>query len=277
MKLQSLTVYLKNHVGLVAGIVLGLASGLGAFGVALGILIGYLTDELLRDRKVRTRAAKILQAPQKGILDDRWTKITASIGLACAVAVEEETDNDDQTQNSTIGIAEQELLKAKISTHLGLSGRQANLARLLITQVLSGPPVQTVGLAELYRSLSSETERYRLLELLFLAAGGDAGVINPGQSSLIKVLSIDLDITAEQYNTARDGAVGVDLSPYEILGISADASDAEIRRVYHRLASQFHPDTGSALERHRIDQSREAFMRIKNAYNHIIEEREARR
>jgi len=34
----------------------------------------------------------------------------------------------------------------------------------------------------------------------------------------------------------------VDVGPYEVLGVSKDATDAEIKRNYRRLARQYHPD-----------------------------------
>lgn len=272
-----ITTYLKNHVGLVVGLVLGLLSGLGAFGAAIGILVGYLADELVRDQKIRRRAAAVLQNPRKGVLDDHWTKTTVAIGLACTVATRVTADRPESSRTGSIDMAEAELLKSKITEHLGLNGRRAGLARVLIGQVLSGSPIQVGAVVELYRSLSAEIERTELLKLLFSVAQRDHGHISAEQLFLVKKLSIDLQVQAEQYNAIRRQISGFDSSPYEILGLSPDATDTEIKRIYHRLAAQFHPDTGTALGDHRLEQSSEAFMRIKNAYNRIIEDREAQR
>ena len=261
--------FLKNHVGFVSGIILGLLSGLGIFGLGLGALVGYFADELLKDRKIRMRALQFLKDPRHGMLDNQWTKLTAAIGLACAAALEE--------RGGTIGLADQELVMAKITSHLALSGRQSNLARIVIHQILSGASTEPARLAEFYRTISTEEERCNLLELVFKATMDAGGLPQTDQSNLIKIMSVDLGISSERYNAVRRKIIGIDLSPYEILGIPADAPDDEVRRVYHRLAAQFHPDTGPALEEHQLEQSKEAFMRIKNAYNRIIEEREAQR
>jgi molecular chaperone DnaJ len=36
--------------------------------------------------------------------------------------------------------------------------------------------------------------------------------------------------------------VNMDDNPYTILGVTKDATDAEIKRVYRKLARQYHPD-----------------------------------
>ncbi len=55
-------------------------------------------------------------------------------------------------------------------------------------------------------------------------------------------------------------------SYYELLEVSKDASDEDIKRAYRRLALQFHPDRKSAQER-RLAELR--FRLINEAYAHI--------
>ena len=63
-----------------------------------------------------------------------------------------------------------------------------------------------------------------------------------------------------------------DEEAYRILGVSPDTETSEVKRVYRRLAAQFHPDSGIDLEPTQIHLSREAFIRIQNAYRQIISE-----
>lgn len=53
-------------------------------------------------------------------------------------------------------------------------------------------------------------------------------------------------------------------SHYEVLGLSPDADDREVRRAYRTLLKEHHPDQGG---------SRERFLRIKSAYEAILGER----
>lgn len=60
-------------------------------------------------------------------------------------------------------------------------------------------------------------------------------------------------------------------SPYEVLGLSPSATPDEIKRAYRRLALKYHPDVNKEAN------SQEKFMRIKHAYNTLLNSKSRKR
>ncbi|XP_068668967.1 uncharacterized protein [Aristolochia californica] len=60
-------------------------------------------------------------------------------------------------------------------------------------------------------------------------------------------------------------------SPYDVLGVSPSATSEEVKRAYRRLALKFHPDVNKEAN------AQEKFMRIKHAYNTLLNSKSQRK
>lgn len=62
------------------------------------------------------------------------------------------------------------------------------------------------------------------------------------------------------------------LNPYEILGVSANASDEEIKKAYRTLSRKYHPDAN--VNNPNKEQAEEKFKQIQQAYDQIMKEKQ---
>lgn len=60
--------------------------------------------------------------------------------------------------------------------------------------------------------------------------------------------------------------------PYQILGVSRDASDEEVKKAYRKLSRKYHPDAN--VNNPHKEEAEEKFKELQRAYQQIIEERE---
>ena len=60
-------------------------------------------------------------------------------------------------------------------------------------------------------------------------------------------------------------------NPYEVLGVSGNASEEEIKKAYRTLSRKYHPDAN--LNNPNKAQAEEKFKQIQEAYQQIVKER----
>lgn len=84
----------------------------------------------------------------------------------------------------------------------------------------------------------------------------------------------DRDNCEEKTKDFQNESVSLDAA-YEVLGISGNASDVEVKKAYRTMASQFHPDKlmGQGLPSYMISSITECFKTIQAAYDYIKKSR----
>ena len=62
------------------------------------------------------------------------------------------------------------------------------------------------------------------------------------------------------------------MDPYEVLGVSRNASDDEIKKAYRTLSRKYHPDAN--VNNPNAAQAEEKFKQVQAAYDQIMKEKE---
>ncbi|MGQ0671884.1 MAG: TerB family tellurite resistance protein [Hyphomicrobium sp.] len=85
------------------------------------------------------------------------------------------------------------------------------------------------------------TLRRDVIECLLYVACSD-GVLHPAEDAFLAEAAGTLGISAAEFHTIRARFVSDPTSPYEVLGLAPNVSDAEIKTRYRRLVAESHPD-----------------------------------
>jgi DnaJ like chaperone protein len=92
------------------------------------------------------------------------------------------------------------------------------------------------------RMLKDEPEMLRaVLECLFHIAAAD-GILHPAEDRFLAAVADRFGLSRLEYLTVRASFVHDPESPYAVLGIAPDASEAELKSHYRALVREHHPD-----------------------------------
>ncbi len=118
---------------------------------------------------------------------------------------------------------------------------KANFGRLfdLAAQDIAGYEIYAGKIARL---LADEPEMLRaLLECLFHVAAAD-GVLHPDEDAFLSVVAEKFGLSRGEFLSVRAGFINDPCSPYTILGVHPDISDAELKLRHRALVREHHPD-----------------------------------
>lgn len=127
--------------------------------------------------------------------------------------------------------------------------------------------------AKLILEYMPHAQRKILLEYLFQLAKADGGIVKE------EVAMIDRIAKAMGYAGAGYEALKVKYlkiaskDEYAILGIKRDATTAEVKKAYRKLANQLHPDKLLDATDQEKKEAKKKFQQVQNAYEKIMKER----
>ena len=117
-----------------------------------------------------------------------------------------------------------------------------------------------------------------LLGGLFHIAKAD-GTVHTGELEYLRQVGAILGFEGHAFESIRSqhmGAAAAD--PYEVLGLTRDATDAEVKTAYRKRSREYHPDTliAQGLPQEFIDLATEKMAAINTAHDRIGKERRPR-
>lgn len=239
----------------------------GFWGAALGFVAGYWVD--------RARAAPRAGAGGATSLQHIFFETTFSVMGHLSKA-------DGRVTQAEIGVAE--ALMARMS----LSARARQEAIACFNRGKSDDFDLDAALDRFRRACRWQPNLVRVfLEIQLQTAFAD-GNVNPAERGLLLRIAERLGLTQQEfarleallrgwYTRGRGTPADRDTlaDAYDLLGVSKDAPDAEIKKAYRRLMNQHHPDKLAArgLPAEMMKVAEEKTVRIRAAYDTIREAR----
>jgi DnaJ like chaperone protein len=214
----------------------GIAAGLALTGGPIGALLGALAGHILIDRDGRRRRNDEVPDNRENREDktirerDQVAFTIGVIALAAKLAKADGTVTRDEVDafKRVFPVPREE--EANV-------GHLFNLAK----QDVAGFDSYAKQLASLFRSKPGVLED--LLDSLFLVAKAD-NRLHAGELEYLKHVAQIFGFTSAQFERIRASHFGPDREdPYVILGVDRAAPDEDVKRAYHALVRENHPDT----------------------------------
>lgn len=172
--------------------------------------------------------------------------------------------------------ADDKIMKSELKYVNGFFVRQfgkeiANEQMILLRGILK----QELKLREVCLQIKANMDhpmRLQLIHYIFGLANADK-TLDGSEVRVIEEISRYLGISQKDYQSIR-AMFGHDTeSAYEVLEVSPDASDAEVKKAYRKMAIKYHPDKLSNLGPEFKEAAEEKFVKVQEAYETIKKKR----
>jgi DnaJ like chaperone protein len=171
---------------------------------------------------------------------------------------------DDKVMRSEL-----EFVKSFLKQNFGPA--QADQLVRMLRDILQ-KPIAVREVAEQVRFNMDHPKRLLLLQYLYGIAQSD-GHVHTSEVEVIRRIAIWLGISEKDRLSIEATVIPQHNNPYIVLEISKEATDAEVKKAYRRLAVKFHPDKVQDLGEQHKKAAQERFVAIQDAYERIKKER----
>lgn len=184
--------------------------------------------------------------------------ITCMVVILTRVAIE----------SGPLSPAQREVIHKFFIKNLGYSSPDLKHMDRLINEVQSKKP-DLDSFIEQYKRSCKNNYNLLLLALCYQITLIE-NTVNGEAQSLIKKTALGLEVSYEKHNELRlKYSLQPFKTPYNILQVSSNASNEEIKKAYRKMASQYHPDRVSMEDEKSLEEAHIKFLEIQSAYKEL--------
>ncbi|MCP4092191.1 MAG: DnaJ domain-containing protein [Planctomycetes bacterium] len=165
----------------------------------------------------------------------------------------------------------------KHSLHLSLEERK--LAAEVFNQARNSTATTHEFTDQVRSIFRNQPDRLRDIVTILLAIALADGHLHPKEERLIQQIARDLGLSERDYQSCRAtykmSHGEPETSPYEVLGVSSSATDAEVRAAHRRLVREYHPDVlaSKGLSEDFTEFAHEKMTAINDAWSRVKKQR----
>jgi DnaJ like chaperone protein len=248
--------------GKIIGGVLGFVMG-GPFGAAAGATLGHA----FVDRKNNlyslpgSRSGQALPSPEQTQMIF-FTSVFSMLAKMSKV--------DGRVSEEEVAVIEKFM---KEELHLNTASRIAAIQ--IFRQAMQSPESFEAFASQFYRAFSNQPYIIELvMDILFRVASTDGNIQKEEEDLLLSASQI-FNYDRADYERMKSKYVSTSHYYYAVLNCDSTASNAEIKKQYRKLATEYHPDKiqSKGLPEGFIQFANEKFAEIQEAYTAIKKER----
>ncbi len=242
-------------VGKISGLVLGFGLGLFFGNAGIGLVLataGLLIGHLLVDRDAIAPPKSELPKTKEVIVGKPGSPLIRAL---CPIFIEV-ARADGEVKQAEIRVAK-EYFEAR--------GHDLEAVRLALKDAIVAPPADLEALVKQVRSQVAPPERLEVVNALYDLALADGDLGRAEGDALKRVVGF-FNLSDEQLRAITARQLGDGATHYQTLGLTADASDDELKATFRRLAAEAHPDRVAAQGPRAAEAAAARFRAFKDAY-----------